>query len=356
MSVYNGERYLGAAIDSILAQSFADFEFVIVDDGSTDRSREIVRGYDDPRIRLLPLDRNVGLSSALNAGLAAATSELVARQDADDLAEPNRLERQVSVMRGRSHVALLGCRATAITEGGVPSGVVWRPVEPTSIRWYALFDNPFVHTSVMFRTRVVRDELGGFDRAFDPFSQDYALWCRLMERHAVANLADQLVRYRVLPSSIIGALEGQTHREDYRNRFAAIVRQIVGDYARCALGHRVNEQEATLLADFVLGVDETALETFLELFERLLSSFLEHYPNARVSRDFQDTLARQFDAIALRVVPPTRRSAWTVYAHALSRHPRLLTDLPWSRALTLLVLGKAGRRRLSDWRRGVVVS
>src|ERR1044071_3222306 len=108
MAVYNGERHLQAAIDSILAQTFTDFALVIVDDGSTDGSRAIVAGCDDPRIRLIALERNGGLSAALNAGLAAIESPLVARQDADDLSEPDRLARQMAVMRERPDLAILG--------------------------------------------------------------------------------------------------------------------------------------------------------------------------------------------------------------------------------------------------------
>src|ERR1044071_3871799 len=105
MAVYNGERHLAAAIDSILAQTFRDFELVIVDDGSTDGSRAIVEAYRDPRVRLVALERNQGLSHALNEGLRAAASPIVARQDADDLSEPHRLATQIDVMSARPDLA-----------------------------------------------------------------------------------------------------------------------------------------------------------------------------------------------------------------------------------------------------------
>src|SRR5262245_42732635 len=101
MAVYNAERHLAAAIDSILAQTFRDFELVIVDDGSEDGSKRIVQSYRDSRIRLILLERNQGLSRALNEGLRLAASPLVARQDADDLSEPHRLARQMDVMSAR---------------------------------------------------------------------------------------------------------------------------------------------------------------------------------------------------------------------------------------------------------------
>lgn len=352
MAVYNGERHLNAAIDSILAQTFTDFECVIVDDGSTDRSRAIVEGYADPRIRLIPLKRNEGLSRALNAGLGAVRSPLVARQDADDLAEPTRLARQVAVMREQPDLAILGSQAVAMHEDGTPSGVVWRPVATESILWYSLFDNPFAHTSMMFRTTVIRDELGGFNPKYDPFSQDYALWCDVLARHPFANLPDRLVRYRVHGGSIIGALDEADDEADYRRRFGAIVREIIGRHARRLMqDDDISDADVELLAGFVLGLDADDVERFLALFERLLASFVSRHPGARDSADFRDTLARQFDALAFRIRPWSRRAARGVYAHAVRAHPELRAHLSWARAAALAVFGKEGRGRLSAFRR-----
>lgn len=352
MAVHNGERHLHAAIDSILAQTLRDFEFIVVDDGSTDRSRAIVEGYRDPRIRLIALERNAGLSAALNLGLQATESPLVARQDADDLSEPRRLERQLSVMHDRQELVLLGSQAVAITEDGTEAGTVWRPVEPVSIQWYSLFDNPFAHTSMMFRTAVVRDEFGGFDARYDPFSQDYALWCRVMERHDVANLADRLVRYRVHPSSIIGSLDQKDDVDEYRKRFGGIVREIIGGHAsRMMIPTAVSDHESWLLASFVLGLEPSSLDAFLALVERLFGTFLERHPGAFERPDFRRTLARQFDTLALRVSPSTRGATWRVYSHAIRRHPQLVRHVAWTRALALLFLGKHRRDHIATWGR-----
>src|SRR5436305_1957061 len=101
-------RHVGAAIESILAQTYRDFELLVVDDGSSDRSLEIVRSYHDARIRVLVNEHNVGLPASLNRGLAESRCGLIARQDADDLSRPDRLERQVAVMMRRPELALLG--------------------------------------------------------------------------------------------------------------------------------------------------------------------------------------------------------------------------------------------------------
>jgi glycosyltransferase involved in cell wall biosynthesis len=146
MAVHNGERHLRAAVDSILSQTYGNFEFLIIDDGSSDRTAEIVASYTDPRIRSVVMGRNVGLSAALNEGLRLARGRLIARQDADDLSEPRRLERQVSVMSSRSDLALLGSQGVALSEDGRPTGFVRRCTTPAAIRWCSVFDNPFIHT------------------------------------------------------------------------------------------------------------------------------------------------------------------------------------------------------------------
>src|SRR5258708_31795371 len=163
MPVFNGMRHVGAAVESILAQTYRDFELLVVDDGSSDRSLEIVRSYRDARIRVLVNERNLGLAASLNRGLSESRCALIARQDADDLSLPNRLERQVAVMRQRPELALLGTQASAIDVDGRPLKAVDRPIDEVSIRWYGLFDNPFVHTSVMFRRALV---LGDRERGY----------------------------------------------------------------------------------------------------------------------------------------------------------------------------------------------
>lgn len=349
MAVYNGERHLAAAIESVLAQTFGDFELLVVDDGSQDGSRTIAERYDDPRVRVLPLTPNGGLSAALNHGLAAARSPLIARQDADDLAEPHRLEQQVARMRAHPDLALLGSRGTAIREDGTPTGEVWRPIGAVNIAWYSLVDNPFAHTSVMYRTAIVRDEMGGYDARFDPFSQDYALWTRVLLRYPVDNLPDRLIRYRVHESSIIGALGTDRRGAAYRQRWVAMIHEIVGRHAPALVPESALSRDDTdLLCGFLLGVDASRLSAFLALFERLVTAFEERYPGLRHDPDFLDTLARQFDALAFRVHPPTRRASGRVYAHALRHHPGLTATLSWGRVAAQSLLGTRGRVWLGD--------
>src|SRR5690349_12648910 len=123
MAVYNGARYLREAVESVLNQSFQDFEFLVINDGSTDHTREIILSYDDSRIRLVDNRQNRGQTASLNLGLQLAQGDLIARQDADDISEPERLARQVLFLEDHSEVALLGTGYAKIDSHGNVTGI-----------------------------------------------------------------------------------------------------------------------------------------------------------------------------------------------------------------------------------------
>ena len=202
MAVYNGAAYLREAMDSILAQTFRDFEFLIVNDGSTDDSRAIVASYNDSRIRILDNPENIGLTRSLNRGLAEARGELIARQDADDVSYPRRLEMQVSFLDSHPHLALVGSQARFINEEGkpTPSRLWWKATTAAGIRFQLLFDSPFIHTAVLFRRKIIWDALGGYDESFKT-SQDFELWSRVLTAFDAANMKEILVEFRSHPAS-----------------------------------------------------------------------------------------------------------------------------------------------------------
>lgn len=347
MPVYNGERYLRPAIESVLTQTFRDFELLIVDDGSTDATVDVVRTYDDPRIRLERFDRNRGLSAALNHGVDLANAPLVARQDADDVSRPERLGAQMALMRAQSDLVLVGSQARKIDDAGRVIGTVNRPLEDLSIRWYALFDNPFIHTAVLVRRDAVR-ACGGFDPACDPFSQDYALWWKVMRRGRVANVPDPLVDYRVNAGSIMGQLEAAPAAASLA-KFDRIMRELALGHLVEAYGDRgLSHDEAALLAGFVEGIDAPELSRFLEVFSRLADWYERDHPAVRRDRDFGRTLARQYDAIAYRILGGNRRTALSVYLAALTKDAGIWTHVSWIPACSLLLLGRYGRARLGQ--------
>ncbi|MEK7760951.1 MAG: glycosyltransferase [Nitrospirota bacterium] len=197
MAVYNGQRYLSEAIESVLHQTYDDFEFIIVDDGSTDASGDILRAYaaQDSRIALLRHEQNIGLTKSLNEGLSIAQGVYLARQDADDLSLPGRLEAQVTYLEAHPAVGLLGTAYSVINGGGECLATYRHPQVSTEILWQMLFHNAFCHTSVMWCRNLVEMGGGWYDERL-LYSQDYELWVRLMKSTAGANLDLPLVAWR----------------------------------------------------------------------------------------------------------------------------------------------------------------
>ena len=196
MPVYNGERFLREAVDSVLVQTYADFEFIVVDDGSTDGTAQILDAYDDSRIVRLCHRANRGIVAALDWGLAVSRGELIARQDADDVALPSRLEEQVRLLDRHPELVIVGSASHLIDEGGTHLGTQCYPASDTAIRWQMLFHNSFVHTSVMVRAKVLRTNALRYDvQALH--AEDYDLWSRLLCHGQGMNVGQALVKHRV---------------------------------------------------------------------------------------------------------------------------------------------------------------
>src|SRR5206468_6371294 len=253
MPVFNAGRFVGQAVESLLAQTYPDFELLIVDDASTDESIEVVSRFTDPRIRIIRSATHLGLAAALNRGMEHATGELIARQDADNLSARGRIERQVSAFREQPGLALLGTQAWAIDEAGIRCGVVEQSRHDETIRWYALVNNPFIQTSVMFRRSVIWEELGGYDERCS-VSQDYDLWSRVIRRHHAVNLADRLVTYRVRSASITGQREGSGAGTTMRAAFESIVRRIVSANLQAVCDGEPSADDVRLMSGFLLGL------------------------------------------------------------------------------------------------------
>lgn len=196
MAVYNGEAFLDEAVRSILGQTFTDFEFLIVNDGSTDRSGEILSAYGDPRIRVLDNPKNLGLTPSLNRGITAAMGEFIARLDADDVSEPQRLAKEVAFLRAHPEVGLVGSWTRLIDREGKKLGVSRMPREHLEIRWLLTFFCPFYHSTVLWRRQLVQDGVGMYSPAFQ-YAMDWELWVRIAAQMKVANIPEPLVRYRL---------------------------------------------------------------------------------------------------------------------------------------------------------------
>ncbi len=198
MVVRNVDRFLAEAIDSILSQTLADFEFVILDFGSTDRSKEIAARYGarDSRIRLHDIPP-CGLAEARNAACFLAEGQYIAIQDADDISMPDRLLWEVEFMRKHPDLGLLGGAAEWVDAELRPLWTFNFPIEDREIRSALTRECPFCHTAVLMR-RDAFVAVNGYRAAFTT-SQDYDLWLRISERFRCANLKQVVVKYRIHP-------------------------------------------------------------------------------------------------------------------------------------------------------------
>lgn len=210
LPVYNAERFLKKTIESVLSQSYKDFELIIINDGSVDHSQQIIDSFDDRRI-VKHLQANSGLAATLNKGLNMARGGLIARQDNDDISYTNRLEKQVAFMKANASTVLLGTAARIIDEHGQPTGRFHRhPTENAFLKFELLFDNPFVHSSVMFRKDAALDA-GAYDTDTAYF-EDYRLWSQLSKKAEVANLSDVLIDYREVNAGMSKSTSDYTDR------------------------------------------------------------------------------------------------------------------------------------------------
>jgi len=193
--VYNAEAFLAAAINSILTQTFRDFELIAIDDGATDASTDILDRLAQQDDRMIVVHQaNGGIVAALNRGLALARGELVARMDADDVACPERLALQTAFLDAHPDVAVVGSAITLIDAQGGTIRDVHYPENPLAAAAFLATGSPLAHPAAMMRRAAVL-AVGAYRPAFE-YAEDYDLWLRMAERHSLANLPDRLLLYR----------------------------------------------------------------------------------------------------------------------------------------------------------------
>lgn len=223
MPVYNAEHYLREAINSILAQSFKPFEFLIIDDGSTDRSAEIIRAYTDPRIRFVRNVQNMGITATLNKGISLASCDLIARMDADDISHPHRLQKQFGYMKRNPRCAMLSTWARVITED---KKFVRLERYRSNLYFYNLtFECWIYHPTVMFR-KSSAEEVGMYSL---PYSEDYDFFWRVSMRFPIANLAEPLVDYRLSETSLNTVLKKREYDLYNEKNVRRNLRHYLGD-------------------------------------------------------------------------------------------------------------------------------
>ena len=334
MAVYNGDRYLAEALDSLLAQTLTDFELVVVDDASTDGTAAILDDYAgrDGRLVVLRNDENRQLAASLNRGLTACRAPLVARADADDVYAPERLERQVAFLDSHPDVGVLGSAFHTMDPDGRHRSTKSYATDHATIRARQLFMTSLLHPSVMFRADVVRS-VGGYDETYWT-AQDSDLWTRLRDRTQFANVPDVLVRYRTHRESILG-----TRGEAGRKLSVSVPRHALSEVLQRALGDDELDAVVTLYRGSpAMESDEVILG--LPLLMEVLDRVKETEPASAaqfVRHEAADSILRQVWSHG-RLDRPAHRA---VLVSALRLNPRLLLSRRVFRALPKALFGGA---------------
>lgn len=311
LPVYNGERFLKEAVDSILVQTFTDFELIIIDDCSMDSTPLILTEYvtRDTRIRVMRQSRNMGIVEALNTGSHAATGQYIARMDVDDISLPERFERQVEYLNSHPDVGVLGTGVQLINVLGKKQTIVTLPPDYIQIYWSLFFCNPIVHPTVMMR-RDLFLRAGGYRTGYP---EDYDLWRRMSGLTRLANLPEVLLLLRKHLSNL-----SVTHEAYSLASAIRVIRELILN----VLGKNVSADVVEILYDPNCMKVEQRWQA-VRLLEELSKEFISRFTSSQAEKNFiiQDTADRlaslalrriSFESIIL-VFRATRYSPSTVF-------------------------------------------
>jgi len=201
MPAYNVQKYIGLAIESILKQTFNNFELIIINDASTDKTLDTIKSYlkKDSRIKIVNSKERLNIARALNQGITLAKSDIIARMDADDIALSDRFERQYAAINASGNIAVVGANVIIIDEAGNEIAKRDYPISSPKLKACLFRYSPFAHPVVMFRKHMFR-EVGGYNPAFSP-TEDLDLWFRLGRRYEFVSIPEPLLKYRLFKTS-----------------------------------------------------------------------------------------------------------------------------------------------------------
>lgn len=193
MPVYNGEKYLKEAIDSILNQKFKDFELIIINDCSKDNTLKIINSYNDERIILVNNDKNLGIAQTLNKGIEISKGKYIARMDADDICYPHRLETQINFMENNLDIGMCGSAVEVFTDKS--SDIHKCPLNHNEIKVLQIFNSAFCHPAIMIKKEILEQNNLRYNDFYEGM-EDYELWIRMSKVTKLANIDDILLKYR----------------------------------------------------------------------------------------------------------------------------------------------------------------
>lgn len=260
MPVYNGEKYLREAIDSVLSQTFSDFEFIIINDCSKDKTVDIINSYNDERIILINNDKNLGIAKTLNKGIEKAKGKYIARMDADDICYPHRFETQYNFMEENLEIGMCGSSIEIFTESSI--NIHECPVHNDEIKVLQMFNTAFAHPTVMMR----HSTLEKYNLRYDDFYEgieDYELWIRMSNVTKLANLKEVLLKYRSHSNQVTKKISNEQYE-----KMKLIRKKTLSDLNLC-----FNEEDVELLLLYSTNEifdHEYKIYKMFNLFERII--------------------------------------------------------------------------------------
>ena len=282
LPAYNQEKFIFEAIDSILRQSLSNFELIVIDDCSTDKTFQILSSINDPRIILVRNKKNLGLTYNLNYGLSIAKSDIVARMDADDIAFCDRLHIQYEYLLKNPEVVAVGCWISLFKGSLDEIGVHKYPAEIECLRAEFTFNNSLAHPGAMYRKSVVK-LLGGYTNDY-PYAEDWDLWLRLIRQHNISNIQKTLLYYRIHDRSV-----SHQHSESQSLSKQRIIKDNLKSY-----GFNVSDDFDLLENKFEYHKLKILYESLLNLKEQneLLKQFNNFYFAKTLQKKLEDYLLR----------------------------------------------------------------
>ena len=286
LAVFNGDSHLSMAIDSVLAQSFVEFELIIIDDGSQDTTPDILKRYlSDSRVKCIRNEHNLGLSRSLNIGIVAARGKYIARLDADDIAEPDRLRQQVEFLQNNYPTVLVGSWARHIDSDGVELSIHKLPSNDNELQWLMFFVCPFYHSAVMFDRCKVVENVGLYNDKLS-YSMDYEYWFRIASRFAVANINSVLISYRETSNSMTGKLKTE-YTEGYWIQFGIVSSLLNWNYHDTARYQRINDIMCKIVVD-PFSIKSVSLVDYILAVRNIFNLRKEYVKHFNVGRFLGD--------------------------------------------------------------------
>lgn len=294
LPVYNGEKYLRSAVESILTQTYPDFELILINDGSTDGSGEILDSFQDERIRRIDHSHNQGLISSLNEGITLAGGEYLARMDADDISLPARFERQLAYLQAHPRVGVLGNQVRFLDEK--LDETVWEyhyPSGHSEIAWKMMFMNIIPHPAVMLRRDILPQGLV-YDPDY-PTAEDYELWTRLIFKTEFANLDEVLLHYR---------RHAETVSEQKKLIQLETTLRIRRQYISAAAGIELSNEQMLLLFQcppYDRGLSHQEFKEFVELLLEIFLAYKDkNHPEADDLNGILNDVSRHIQSVYVK--------------------------------------------------------